>query len=173
MAVNGNGQTKVYLVPNRCLGCEECMNACTKEHGESRNFVMRIAGIPVPLRCAHCKEPSCMAVCPVEAIEKDPETGLVTIDHNKCIQCRNCHYACPYGMISISPTLNKPIKCDLCVDRLEEGISKAPACVEGCALQALFYGTLEDLQDERDKEVAAKAIELGDMITEILAYKEA
>jgi anaerobic dimethyl sulfoxide reductase subunit B (iron-sulfur subunit)/Tat-targeted selenate reductase subunit YnfG len=113
-----------------------------------------------------------MAVCPAEAITKQ-EDGLVVIDHEKCIQCRNCYYACPYGMIQISPTLNKPIKCDLCHDRIEAGINKEPICVSNCALQALYYGTLEDLQDERDREIATKAIEIGNLVTEIMGYKEA
>jgi Fe-S-cluster-containing dehydrogenase component len=149
------------------------MIACAKAHDmEARNFVIRIEGIPVPMRCAQCDDPACVAACPVSAISK-LEDGLVTIDPDKCIQCRNCYYACTYGMIQISPSLNKPIKCDLCHDRIEAGINKEPICVTNCALQALYYGVIDNIQDEHDKLILGKAMKPRNMVAEILAYKEA
>jgi len=113
-----------------------------------------------------------MASCPVGAIEKTAD-GRVTIDHDACIQCRNCYFACPYGMIQISETLNKPVKCDLCHDKIEAGVYKEPVCVSNCALQALYFGLLEDLQEERDKKIAAEVLDRGHLVSEIMGYKEA
>jgi len=73
-------------------------------------------------------------------------------------------------MIKLDTDLKKAIKCDMCIDRLKEG--KEPACVTNCALQALVYGDLEELQSDEDKELAQKLLEVGDLLREILATKE-
>jgi len=73
-------------------------------------------------------------------------------------------------MIQLDTDSKNAVKCDMCIDRLKEG--KEPACVENCALSALIYGDLEELESEHDKEIARKILKVGDLLREILATKE-
>ncbi|MBI2890269.1 MAG: 4Fe-4S dicluster domain-containing protein [Nitrospirae bacterium] len=98
--------------------------------------------------CNHCKEPACLKSCPVGAISKRPADdptapGVVLIDQNKCIGCKYCIWACPYGAPQFNSRTNKVEKCTGCIHRLEQGL--LPACVTTCAGRALTH-TL-DFQD--------------------------
>jgi Fe-S-cluster-containing dehydrogenase component len=84
--------------------------------------------------CNHCENPECMRVCPVGAYSKR-EDGIVVQNHDKCIGCRLCTMACPYGAARYSPKHRKASKCELCKDRLDAGLK--PACVQACAMGAL------------------------------------
>lgn len=164
---------KVYLILNRCLGCEECLESCAKEHqGIANCYVIKPGGrFPsIPMRCAHCEDPSCLKSCSAEAITKD-EDGIVLIDQDKCIGCRNCVVACPFGMIKIHPVTNKAVKCDMCIDRQRQG--KVPACVENCALQALVFGETSEFETtETQKRVAKQIQDVDKLLSEVLVAKE-
>ena len=123
---------------------------------------------PVPLRCVHCDEPSCLAVCEYNAILKS-EFGIILIDEEKCVGCGSCALACPYGMITLDLTTKRAVKCDLCVDLISMG--KSPACVENCALKALVYDELENLED-LNKEQIDEIISSGDLLRGIMVVKE-
>jgi Fe-S-cluster-containing dehydrogenase component len=96
---------------HRCVGCGSCEMACSLVHEGvcsatlSRIHVMRRvgAGWNVPLTCAMCERPLCMAACPVGAVEKDPRSGVVTIADERCIGCRQCVQACPFGHADFNP----------------------------------------------------------------------
>jgi anaerobic dimethyl sulfoxide reductase subunit B (iron-sulfur subunit) len=94
--------------------------------------------------CNHCIVPACVAVCPVDAIERDQDTGLVYINEETCIGCATCVTACPYEMPKMSAEDAVARKCDGCLDRVKEG--KAPICVEACPLRALEFGDIEELR---------------------------
>lgn len=93
--------------------------------------------------CNHCEEPACMKACPVGAITKEPEFGVVLIDQEKCIGCRRCEPACPYGAPTFNEITKKMDKCTLCIHRLREGL--APACVRSCMGYALWEGKMTDI----------------------------
>ena len=162
---------RIYLVPNRCLGCEECRRSCSKAHNYDipRNYMVYMNNFfPVPLRCAHCDEPSCLAVCEHNAISK-LESGVVMIDEEKCVGCGSCALACPYGMITLDLATKRAVKCDLCVDLTSNG--KEPACVENCALKALVYDEWNNkLQEDFDK--VKEIISPGDLLRTVMAVKE-
>ena len=108
----------------------------------------------------HCEDPACMKVCPAKAIHKGP-AGEVLVDHAKCIGCRMCEKACPYGapqfadpkktsyfgektpleVIPVRPenarTPGKAEHCTLCTHRTSKGLP--PACVAACATGALTF----------------------------------
>ncbi|MCP4572624.1 MAG: 4Fe-4S dicluster domain-containing protein [bacterium] len=119
----------------------------------------------VPVLCNHCERPPCVRVCPTQATFKD-EQGIVTIDMHRCIGCRYCIAACPYGSRSFNwkdprpylqdiqsdyPTRTKGVveKCNFCEERLAKG--QIPACVEACVTAecgALLFGDLSDPESE-------------------------
>ena len=117
----------------------------------------------MPAQCVHCEDPPCVKLCPTGAtfIGKD---GIVEMDYDKCIGCRQCMAACPYNARAFNwgkPELDEadinplvPVrpngvveKCTFCVHRVREG--KLPACVEACPVNALTRGDLVELDPSK------------------------
>lgn len=106
--------------------------------------------------CMHCGDPSCVSACPVSAMEKNPETGIVGYDAAKCIGCRYCVAACPFGIPKYqydSPT-GQIGKCELCRHRYKDG--HYSACAEVCPTGATLYGKTSDLLVEAKRRLALK-----------------
>ena len=105
-----------------------------------------------PRSCLHCETPACVSVCPTGASYKRAEDGIVLIDADKCIGCKLCSWACPYGAREYSPTEGVMKKCTLCVDRIyNEHIPEAqrqPACVQACPTRARSFGDFADPKSE-------------------------
>lgn len=116
---------------------------------------------PIPLLCNHCANPPCVRVCPVKATFKSPD-GITQQDYHRCIGCRFCMAACPFGARSFNwrdprpfiektnpefPTRTKGVveKCNFCTERLAKGLK--PACVEE-SKGALIFGDLMDPDSE-------------------------
>lgn len=130
---------------DKCVGCKACQMACKNEYGLEPEVNWRRVypfredpGNPernfLSVACNHCENPECMRVCPVGAYSKR-EDGIVVQNHDKCIGCRLCTMACPYGAARYSPKHRKASKCELCKDRLDAGLK--PACVQACSMGAL------------------------------------
>lgn len=101
--------------------------------------------------CLHCVEPSCVSVCPVTAMTKDPVSGIVSYNPNKCIGCRYCVAACPFGVprFEYDKALARLRKCELCKTRLAEG--KITACSEVCPTGATIFGPVPTLREEAER----------------------
>jgi Fe-S-cluster-containing dehydrogenase component len=122
---------------------------------------------PLPVLCMHCKEPSCVDVCPTGASFCRPD-GIVSIERKKCTGCLNCVIACPYGARylysadeehfpgqGLTPyekvgyqkhTAGAVGKCDFCLSRIGKGLK--PACVQSCMTGARSFGDLDDPDSE-------------------------
>ncbi|HET8577842.1 MAG TPA: 4Fe-4S dicluster domain-containing protein [Methylomirabilota bacterium] len=94
----------------------------------------------VPKLCNHCAHPPCVQVCPVVATFST-EDGVVLVDKERCIGCRYCIQACPYGMRYLHPKTKTADKCTFCYHRVVKGL--LPACVEVCPTQARIFGDLK------------------------------
>ncbi|MFZ1057728.1 MAG: 4Fe-4S dicluster domain-containing protein [Candidatus Rokuibacteriota bacterium] len=94
----------------------------------------------VPKLCNHCANPPCVQVCPVDATWST-EDGAVLVDKNRCIGCRYCIQACPYGARYLHPKTKTADKCTFCYHRIVRGL--LPACVEVCPTQARIFGDLK------------------------------
>lgn len=168
----------------KCVGCDSCTVACKAENrtppGISYNVVLEeeigqfphVAKVNLPMPCMHCDNPPCVQVCPVRATFKLPN-GIVTIDNDRCIGCRYCIVACPYGARSFdfgesyedemlgfndvtSPEYGiergprKPRKTPIGTVRKCNFClhrlerGEEPACVETCIGDARFFGDLND-----------------------------
>ena len=135
---------KILIDHEKCTGCYMCGQICslvktgTFNPGASRIRIVdwEESGVTVPILCQHCEEPVCIAACPEEAIKKDPQTGVVSIDQERCRVCSNCRKACPYGGAVYSAPEKKVFLCDLC-----EG---EPACVSVCPTGALQFSEITE-----------------------------
>ncbi|OGK78950.1 MAG: 4Fe-4S ferredoxin [Candidatus Rokubacteria bacterium GWC2_70_16] len=162
----------ILVDTTRCVGCRGCEAACSESNrlpppamaGEDAVFeeerptspeaytvVNRFHGAEdggaptfVKKQCMHCLQPACASACLVGALEKTPD-GPVVYHEDRCIGCRYCMVACPFGIpqFEYSKALPYVRKCTFCRDRLAEG--KEPACTSVCPSGALQFGTRKDL----------------------------
>ncbi|MDR3557080.1 MAG: 4Fe-4S dicluster domain-containing protein [Syntrophobacteraceae bacterium] len=125
---------------------------------------------PFLVLCNQCAHAPCVRVCPTQATFKNDQ-GITMMDMHRCIGCRYCMAACPYGARSFNwrdprpyitkinpdyPTRDRGVveKCDFCVERLAVG--KIPACVEACKSKALIFGDLDDPNSDLRKALASR-----------------
>lgn len=115
------------------MGCHACEVACKMEHqlGVGPRLIRVIEQSPdfIPVYCHHCAKAPCIGVCPENAISRTAE-GIVLIDDAKCIGCRECIQACPFGAMQFNEEKDVAIKCDMCSERTSQGLK--PACVATC-----------------------------------------
>lgn len=135
---------------DQCVGCHACQLACqvyngTQEHGTWRQVYYpdqsmgaSVPAIPLSMACNHCIDAPCLKQCPTTSIRRDPQTGAVLIDEDKCIGCGYCIWNCPYEAPVYNPVKRTMEKCHFCNDRLHEGLE--PACVSLCPTDALRLG---------------------------------
>ena len=149
----------------RCIGCRACSAACKEANGlplpiEERTtaytwtIVEKVADAHVRRLCFHCAQPTCVSVCPVAALQKTPE-GPVVYDAARCIGCRYCIMACPFGVPKYQWDQPIPIvgKCILCAGRVAQG--EPTACAAVCPTGATRFGERAALVDEARRRIAA------------------
>jgi formate dehydrogenase iron-sulfur subunit len=148
----------------RCVGCRACEEACkswnklppdTEPPSDltAHNFTLikQVQQGSVEsfrkYQCMHCVHPACVSACPVQALSKSKD-GPVVYDANKCIGCRYCMVACPFHVPRIDWSDPLPViaKCTFCADRIMHG--QIPACAEACPVEALTFGTREEVLEE-------------------------
>ncbi len=113
-----------------------------------------------PRSCLHCETPACVTVCPTGASFKRAEDGIVLVDDDKCIGCKLCSWACPYGAREYSETTGTMKKCTLCIDRIYNAhlpeSERVPACVQACPTGARHFGDLGDPESKVSRLVAER-----------------
>ncbi len=144
---------KVYINEDVCIGCGLCEVHCRLQHSKSKDFlkafkkeltpmplarVERAQPISFSVQCRHCAEPSCVYACLTGALQQNPETGIVSVDTEKCIGCWTCLLACPFGIIRQDKAQKRIAKCDLCLGK------ETPACVANCPNEALVYAEVQN-----------------------------
>lgn len=168
----------------QCVGCLECEGACAKQNNnpydeaigrekkmsDHKFTYVADKGNDRYMRrlCMHCADPACASVCPVGALVKT-KNGPVTYDGGKCMGCRYCMVACPFGVPKYEWTKAIPVirKCILCEERLEKG--QQTACSEACPTGATTFGDRDVLLAEARKRIAENP---GTYIRHIYGEKE-
>jgi anaerobic dimethyl sulfoxide reductase subunit B (iron-sulfur subunit) len=160
-------QLAFYFNANACSGCKACMAACKDKNDlpvgvnwrrvvdygggswvqDANNLSLmlpsNVYAYSTSVACMHCQDAQCTEVCPAGAMTKRPD-GIVVIDADKCIGCRYCEWACPYGAPQFDASRGVMTKCNFCEDLLAQG--QHPACVDACVMRALDFGELDDLR---------------------------
>ena len=138
----------------KCIGCRTCEVACVVSHQHDRSCstvsatqfaprirVVKSGELSTATLCRQCEDAPCANVCPQGAIRR--ENAAWRVDQRRCIGCKSCMVACPYGAMTVMMTDDgvQALKCDLC-SHSEDG----PACVAACPIQALRCMTAEELE---------------------------
>jgi len=162
----------LYVDISRCLACKSCELACAVEHSRAKELVGAMAESPrpssrvkvasaqdsaVPLQCRHCEDAPCVAICPTKALEKLGPNLPVLIKEERCIGCKFCVVVCPFGVMTMRRDGKVALKCDLCLNRQEEG--REPACVEACQTGALECLTVEEITAKKRRGAAEAMVE--------------
>lgn len=135
-----------------CFGCKACQQACEDEHlqniGVYNRRVRRVdlgggrGTALVSMSCNHCDDPQCLKVCPVGAYTK-MEDGSVIQNHDRCIGCQSCVFACPFHAPSYDEAEGRVHKCDTCIKRRSAGLE--PRCVVTCPAANIAFGELSKI----------------------------
>lgn len=128
----------IQVNPDKCTACRTCELACSfQHHGEINPSKSRIKVnlfhedfFFYPNVCNQCEDAWCVNICPNSALVKDRKTGVVKLDESRCVGCRMCVQACPFGAMGFDSEKGVSEKCDLC--------GGDPECVKCC-----FYGAIE------------------------------
>ena len=173
-----NVEKKLGLVIDldTCVGCQACVTSCkswnsggvmapltdSNAYGAGADGVwfnrvhtyeLEIEAKPsqtlhFPRSCLHCENAACVTVCPTGASYKRSSDGIVLVDEDKCIGCKLCSWACPYGAREYDGFEGVMKKCTLCVDRIyNENLDekdRLPACISACPTGARHFGDLGD-----------------------------
>ena len=155
-----------FIDPNRCIGCQACVQACTEcdtHRGESMihlEFINRARSTQtVPVVCMHCEQPTCAEVCPADAIKRTGDGIVQSARKSRSIACGNCVVACPFGVPELYDDRQIMMKCDMCYDR--SSVGKRPMCATVCPSQALFFGTREQIEQLRPLSMPINRFQFG------------
>lgn len=175
----------------RCVGCNACTIACKSSNGTppamfyshvdiaEKGTYPDAVSVYTPVLCGHCDEASCVSVCPTGASWRD-EDGVVQIDHDKCIGCKYCIAACPYGARSFLSEaiegyfpehgltaqeqkmyegfeVGKVYKCDFCRSKGYTD-TEGPSCARACPGDARIFGDVDDPNSEIARILATEQV---------------
>ena len=172
-------QLALVMDLNVCVGCHACVTSCKEwntsgwagsmvdqrpyDADPTGTFFNRVQTFEVgeypntetvhfPKSCLHCEEPPCVPVCPTGASYKREDNGVVLVDYDKCIGCKYCSWACPYGVRELDEMQKVMKKCTLCIDRITDPgkpeSERQPACVLACPTSARLFGDVHDPDSE-------------------------
>ncbi len=145
---------RIVIHEEYCIGCKLCEVHCLVQHSSSQDIIKAFkfersqvtprvileedGPLSFALQCRQCAEPACLEACISGAMHRDPDTGAVACDEDRCVGCWMCIMVCPVGAIQPSRSGRRVAsKCDLCYG------AKEPACVANCPNEALTYETVE------------------------------
>jgi Fe-S-cluster-containing dehydrogenase component len=159
----------MFIDPARCIGCQACVAACREcdsHRGKSMIHLDYIdaghSAAAMPTVCMHCEDPiaPCAQVCPADAILVTADGVVQEAAKERCIGCANCVHACPFGVPKLAVEELLQYKCNLCYDRTSVGLG--PMCATVCPTGALWFGTYDELLQQRPNVIVTDLTSFGD-----------
>ena len=159
---------KILMIDHeKCNGCTYCMLVCSmvhegyvqREKSRVKVYKREERALGIPMLCEHCDNPPCIPVCSVNAIKKNPQTGIVSIDNNICTGCKLCIEKCPYSAIHIDIDTEKAFICDLC--------GGYPECAKVCLAKAITWVDALHTTNWRKKFYAEKRVKAMENLLEV------
>ncbi|MFC1858130.1 4Fe-4S dicluster domain-containing protein [Thermodesulfobacteriota bacterium] len=146
----------LFVDADKCVACRTCELACSfaktsvLDPLRSRITNFNFPGTPfrTSTTCQQCEEPACAVICPSRALSRDPITGAILVDKERCVGCKMCMQVCPFGTIHLDSEERIAVKCDLC--------GGDPVCVKFCIPGALQYIEVKDVVRQRGKRFVDK-----------------
>jgi formate dehydrogenase iron-sulfur subunit len=200
MSTTTENRKALLISPELCIGCRGCQTACknwnqlpgqhTKNSGTYQNppdltpvsyNIIRYSEVPseanpvrwlfVSRRCMHCGDAGCMKICPAPGALYKTKEGAVAFDREKCIGCKLCVAGCPFDVPRYDSD-SKVAKCNLCADRIAEGL--LPACAKTCPTGAIRYGDRNELIASAKKAGYSKVYGEADLtgLGTLFAFKD-
>jgi carbon-monoxide dehydrogenase iron sulfur subunit len=140
---------RIYAREEFCLGCRLCEIHCLVQHSRSKKIIkafrkekdLVVPGVVVEasgktsfaLQCRHCDDAPCLEACITGAMHREPASGAVLCDADRCVGCWMCVMVCPAGAVRRGAQDKVASKCDLCAGQT------APVCVQNCPNEAISY----------------------------------
>ena len=155
-------QNLLVIDPDKCTGCRICEEACSFHHyGEfnpRRSYIQVLRndfeGVFIPMTCQHCGKPLCVEACPTGALYQFG--NAVFLDKSKCIECKQCLNACPFGGIQVDPVTFQVVKCDLC--------GGDPQCARICPTGAIKWVRADQVGYQKKVDGAQRSARLVSLI---------
>jgi Fe-S-cluster-containing dehydrogenase component len=148
-----------------CIGCKACEVHCkTKNDSAEGAFFCKMIQVGpkmknnlpildfVYMACFHCEKPWCVSACPTGAMQRREKDGIVFVNGELCVGCKACMTACPWGVPQWDYRTGKVDKCNLCMDRIDEGLE--PACVSKCTTGCLTFSKPGRASDNKRQQFA-------------------
>ena len=152
-------KVRLFIDLDQCATgeCKQCVVQCSYFYHPNNNGIISVVELATYyLVCRKCEEPHCVNACPVDALEQQKDKENLLIRHNmRCIGCRSCSHACPYGTIYPETVPYIVHNCDFCLDRREN--ENEPLCIKTCP-----YGALSLMS--RNSELPENTFLVGDNI---------
>ena len=162
----------LYQDTDKCIGCHACEVQCKSNKSlpvgpklcqiievgpKLVKNVPKAAYVFVP--CFHCEKPWCVEACPTGAMQIRSKDGIVFVNHDLCVGCKTCISACPWGAPQWDPKMGQVVKCDYCMERLDQGLE--PACVTACTTDCLHFEVAEIINPIKRERFARSVADLG------------